>query len=168
MCILTRTESGAYMKVGKMPRGPTLSFKVHSFTLARDVISSLRKQAVPPDAFKSSPLVVLNNFSGEGQHIKLMATTFQNMFPTINVSNVKLSDLRRCVLLSYNPQTELIDLRHYAIRVKPVGLSKGVSKFVQGKVPNLSSCNDIADFLTKGGITSECESEFDETGNSFD
>lgn len=164
MCILTRTETGAYIKMGKMPRGPTLSFKIHSFALSRDVVSSLRKQIVPADAFKSSPLVVLNNFSGEGQHIKLMASTFQNMFPTINVSNVKLSTLRRCVLLSYNPQTELVDMRHYAIKVKPVGLSKGVSKFVQGKVPNLSSCQEISDFLTKGGITSECESEIDEAG----
>lgn len=165
MCIMTRTESGFYMKIGKMPRGPTLSFKLHSFALSRDVVSSLRKQVVPADAFKNSPLVILNNFSGEGQHIKLMATTFQNMFPTINVTNVKLSNLRRCVLLSYNTQTELIDMRHYAVRVKPVGLSKGVSKFVQGKVPNLSSCNDIADFLTKAGMTSEAESEIEESGN---
>lgn len=30
----------------------------------------------------------MNNFSGEGKHLKLMATTFQNMFPTINLATV--------------------------------------------------------------------------------
>lgn len=88
MCIFTRTELGMYMKIGKLPRGPTLSFKIHNFSLSRDVISSLKKQSVISESFKHSPLLVLNNFSGEGMHIKLMASTFQNMFPTINVTNV--------------------------------------------------------------------------------
>lgn len=57
--------------------------------------------------------------------------------------------MRRCVLLSYNPDTKLVDFRHYSIKVIPVGVSKGVKKFIQGKVPNLSKCNDISDFLTK-------------------
>lgn len=88
MGIFTRTEFGMYFKVGKMPRGPTLTFKVHSFSLARDVISTLKKQLVSVEAFKHSPLIVMNNFSGEGMHIKLMASTFQNMFPTINLQEV--------------------------------------------------------------------------------
>lgn len=60
-----------------------------------------------------------------------------------------LNDVRRCVLLNYNPTTKLIDLRHYVIKVVPVGVSKGIKKVVQGKVPNLSRCNDISDFLTQ-------------------
>lgn len=90
MCIFTRTEQGMYLKLGKMPRGPTLTFKVHSFSLAKDVISTLKKQIVSAESFKSSPLMVLNNFSGEGLHIKLMASTFQNMFPTINLQEVSV------------------------------------------------------------------------------
>lgn len=38
--------------------------------------------------FTHHPLLVLNNFGCDGMHIKLMATMFQNMFPSINVHKV--------------------------------------------------------------------------------
>lgn len=160
MCIFTRTEQAMYFKLCRLPRGPTLSFKIHSFSLAKDVISTLKKQMVYEELFKNSPLVVLNNFSGEGMQLKLIASMFQNMFPTINLTTVNLSTIRRCLCLNYNSTSETIDLRHYAIRVVPVGLSKGVKKLVQAKVPNLSKCEDFSDFLTKGAV-SESEAEDD-------
>lgn len=133
----------------RLPRGPTLTFKIHNYSLARDVVSSLRKQVVVGTAFKHSPLIVLNSFSGEGQQMKLMASMFQNMFPTINLTSVDLNTIKRCVLLNYNPATKLIDFRHYTIKIVPVGVSKGVKKVVQGKVPNLSKCSDISEFFTR-------------------
>jgi len=161
MCIFTKTELGMYLKICKLPRGPTLTFKIHSFSLARDVISMLKKQLVYEEAFKTSPLLVLNNFSGEGRHLKLMASTFQNMFPTINLTTVNLSTIRRCICLNYNTTSKTIDFRHYAIKVVPVGLSRGIKKIVQAKVPNLSKCQDISEFLTKPTM-SESEAEDDE------
>ncbi|XP_043249579.1 protein Peter pan [Colletes gigas] len=160
MCMFTRTEQGMYFKLCRLPRGPTLSFKIHSFSLARDIISMLKKQLVYEELFKNSPLVVLNNFSGEGMHLKLIASMFQNMFPTINLRTVNLSSIRRCVCLNYNPSSKTIDLRHYAIRIIPVGLSRGVKKLVQAKIPNLSKCDDFSDFLTKE-VVSESEAEDD-------
>jgi len=50
----------------------------------------LKKQMVYEEAFQNSPLSILNNFSGEGMHQKLIASMFQNMFPTINLTNVSL------------------------------------------------------------------------------
>lgn len=41
--------------------------------------------------FTHHPLLVLNNFGVEGMHVKLMATMFQNMFPSINVHKVTRS-----------------------------------------------------------------------------
>lgn len=138
-----------YLKIMRLPRGPTLTFKIHNYSLARDVVSSLKKQVVVDTAFKHSPLIVLNSFSGEGQQMKLMASMFQNMFPTINLTSVDLNTIRRCVLLNYNPTTKLIDFRHYTIKAVPVGVSKGVKKVVQGKVPNLAKCSDISEFFTR-------------------
>lgn len=138
-----------YLKVMRLPRGPTLTFKIHNFSLARDVVSSLKKQVVVEEAFKHSPLVILNSFSGEGMHLKMMASMFQNMFPTLNLTKVDLNTVRRCVLLNFNPSTKLIDFRHYNIKIVPVGVSKGVKKVVQGKIPNLSMCEDITDFFSK-------------------
>ncbi|XP_072755847.1 protein Peter pan [Anoplolepis gracilipes] len=161
MCIFTKTELGMYLKLCKLPRGPTLTFKVHSFSLARDVISTLKKQMVYEEAYKNAPLVILNNFSGEGMQLKLVATTFQNMFPTINLTTVNLSTIRRCICLNYNKTSKTIDFRHYAIKVVPTGLSRGVKKLVQAKIPNLSKCENISDFLTKPTM-SESEAEDDE------
>lgn len=93
LCIFSRTEIGMYLKIARLPRGPTLTFKIHNFSLARDVVSSLKKQLVFERAFKHSPLIILNSFSGEGTHMKLMASMFQNMFPTINLTNVNLFSL---------------------------------------------------------------------------
>lgn len=160
LCIFTRTELGMYLKLCRLPRGPTLTFKVHNFSLAKDVVSLLKRQLVFEEAFKNFPLLVLNNFSGEGMQLKLIASMFQNMFPTINLKTVNLSSIRRCVCLNYNAATKTIDFRHYAIKVVPVGLSKGVTKLVQAKVPNLSKCQDISEFLTKSTV-SESEAEDD-------
>ncbi|RVE40017.1 hypothetical protein evm_015333 [Chilo suppressalis] len=128
MMTFTETELGTYMRLARLPRGPTLTFRIHNYSLARDVISSLKKQYVIMKAFQNAPLIVLNSFSGEGMHMKLMATMFQNMFPTINITTVKLKNIRRCVLMNYNSSSKLIDFRHYVIRATPVGLNKGTKK----------------------------------------
>ncbi|KAL3279517.1 hypothetical protein HHI36_017026 [Cryptolaemus montrouzieri] len=159
--VFSKTELGLYLKIARLPRGPTLTFKVQNYSLARDVISSLKKQMVVDEAFKHSPLVVLNSFSGEGMQLKLMASMFQNMFPTINLTTVNLNDVRRCVLMNYNPISKTIDFRHYGIKIAPVGISKGVKKVVQGKVPNLAKFSEISEFLTKSGLLSESEVEDD-------
>ncbi|XP_052758126.1 protein Peter pan [Galleria mellonella] len=99
MIVFTETELGTYMRLARLPRGPTLTFRLHNYSLARDVISSLKKQYVIMKAFQNAPLIVLNSFSGEGMHMKLMATMFQNMFPTINITTMvqgKIPNLNRC------------------------------------------------------------------------
>lgn len=101
------------------------------------------------DHFKHAPLVIMNNFSGDGKHLKLMATTFQNMFPSINLAQVNIGTIRRCVLFSYNPETKLVEMRHYSVQVVPVGLKRAVQKIVKGTVPNLGKCNEVVDFVTK-------------------
>lgn len=45
-----------------------------------------------------------------------------------------------------------------------MGLSRGIKKLVQAKVPNLSRCQDISDFLTKSTM-SESEAEDDEVSH---
>uniref|UniRef100_A0A182PQS1 Brix domain-containing protein n=1 Tax=Anopheles epiroticus TaxID=199890 RepID=A0A182PQS1_9DIPT len=162
MCIFSLSPQTLSLKIIRMPKGPTLTFKVHQYTLAKDVISNSRKQFVDEECFKAAPLVILNSFSGEGKHLKLMASTFQNMFPPINLSTIKLSSLKRCVLLSYNPVSKLIDLRHYSITAVPVNLNRGVKKLVTRNIPNLGRFEDIADFVEKGHLLSESEADDEE------
>uniref|UniRef100_T1GU79 Brix domain-containing protein n=1 Tax=Megaselia scalaris TaxID=36166 RepID=T1GU79_MEGSC len=135
---------------------------VHQFTLARDVLTQYRKQFVNENIFKHSPLVIMNNFAGEGKHLKLMATTFQNMFPSINLATVSLHTIKRCLLFSYNPITKLVEVRHYSISVVASGLKKSVKKLVLGKIPNLSKCSDISDYILQTNNASDTEGEEDE------
>ena len=42
---------------------------------------------------------------------------FQNLFPSINVTKVKINSIRRCVLLNYDAEKDIVELRHYTIKV---------------------------------------------------
>jgi ribosome biogenesis protein SSF1/2 len=95
---------------------------------------------------------------------------FQGIFPPITVEKVRsfLADMsyadyqsalptfRRVLLLSYNHSTNLISMRHFTISVKPHGVSRRVRKVLGAttnsktrKTPNLSSADDIADYLLR-------------------
>ena len=71
-------------------QGPTLTMRIHSYSLMRDVAAAQQKPRLPDSLWKTSPLVVMNNFS-EQEHLKLATVLFQNLFPAINVRAVKLS-----------------------------------------------------------------------------
>lgn len=161
LILFTKTKVATYLKVCRLPRGPTLTFRVSEYALNADVVSSLKRPVNYLKLFMHHPFMVLNNFSGEGMHMKLMATMFQNLFPSINVNKVNLNQIRRCALFNYNQESEQIDFRHYAIKVVPYGMSRGVKKIVQSRIPNLSRFDDISELMTKGGTLSESEAELD-------
>ncbi|KAK9726321.1 hypothetical protein RND81_05G205800 [Saponaria officinalis] len=149
-----------YLRVAKTPQGPTLTFKIHQYSLAVDVAQSQLRPRCPPDLFKNSPLLVLSGFGTQEEHMRLTSTVFQNMFPTIDVNTVKLSLCQRIVLLSYNKETKLIEFRHYSIRLQPVGVSRRIRKIVQNRqLPDLSTLQDVSDFVTRAGYGSESEAD---------
>ncbi|BES91591.1 Brix [Nesidiocoris tenuis] len=160
--MFTVTDVAPYLRIAKVPRGPTLTFKIHKYILARDVASSSKKQFDHPRLYLNSPLVILNGFNAEDSDVfRLMIATLQGMFPNINVAKVDLNNVKRCVLFNYDPEKKTIDFRHYAINVKPVGVAKSVKKLMANKVPNLSRFEDVADFIQKGDLLSDSEGEDD-------
>ncbi|XP_075715072.1 suppressor of SWI4 1 homolog [Rhinoderma darwinii] len=159
--IFSKTETNVNFKFVRLPRGPTLHFKVTQYSLMKDVVSSLKKHRMHEQQFVFPPLLVLNNFGTQGMHVKVMATMFQNMFPSINVHKVNLNTIRRCILINYNDDTQLLEFRHYSLKVVPVGMSKGMKKLLQEKFPNMSRWEDISELLVKGANLSESEAEQD-------
>lgn len=158
--MLSKTATAPYLRVAKTPQGPTLTFKIHEYSLAIDVARSQLRPRCPKDLFSNSPLIVLSGFGKEERHLSLVTTVFQNIFPAIDINTVKLSSCQRIVLLNYNKDTKLIDFRHYSIRLQPVGVSRRIRKFVQNhQVPNLRDLADVSDFLTKAGYGSESEAD---------
>ncbi|KAL0612469.1 Suppressor of SWI4 1-like protein [Plecturocebus cupreus] len=159
--ILSKTETNVYFKLMRLPGGPTLTFQVKKYSLVRDVVSSLRRHRMHEQQFTHPPLLVLNSFGPHGMHVKLMATMFQNLFPSINVHKVNLNTIKRCLLIDYNPDSQELDFRHYSIKVVPVGASRGMKKLLQEKFPNMSRLQDISELLATGAGLSESEAEPD-------
>ncbi|XP_027010958.1 suppressor of SWI4 1 homolog [Tachysurus fulvidraco] len=159
--VFTKTENSVNLRLARLPKGPTVHFQVTKYTLIKDVVSSLKRHRMHEQQFTHHPLLVLNNFGTEGMHIKLMATMFQNMFPSINVHRVNLNTIKRCVLVNYDPASQEIEFRHYSLKVVPVGMSKGVKKLLQEKFPNMNKLEDISELLLKGVNLSESEAEQD-------
>ncbi|XP_037647545.1 uncharacterized protein LOC119501312 [Sebastes umbrosus] len=159
--IFSKTPSCINMRLARLPKGPMLHFRVLKYALVKDVVSSLKKHRMHEQQFTHHPLLILNNFGSDGMHVKLMATMFQNMFPSINVHKVSLNNIKRCVLLNYNPETQEIEFRHYSLKVVPVGMSRGVKKLMQERFPNMSKFEDISELMIKGANLSESEAEQD-------
>lgn len=67
---------------------------VVDYSLAKDVVSALRRPVSFQQQFAAQPLVVMNNFGSTGQQdktkrqLQLVQTMFQNMFPAINIDTV--------------------------------------------------------------------------------
>ncbi|NXW99199.1 SSF1 protein, partial [Larus smithsonianus] len=78
---------------------------------------------------------------------------------------VNLNNIKRCLLISYDAETQLLDFRHYSLKVVPVGMNKAVKKLLQEKFPNMSRLEDISELLVKDINLSESEAEQDGTHN---
>lgn len=172
-------ETGSIsLRIGKMPRGPTLQFRVNNYSLIKDVSKILKHpKSVGKDSpeFLNPPLLVLNGFLNKlnevENHEKLLITVFQNMFPPIQPQLTKVSSIKRVLMINKNAETGEIDLRHYAIDTKLVDGSRNVKKLLNShhnlkkSLPNLSANSDVSDLLldpySVGGITSDSEVEDD-------
>ena len=93
LLIFSRSEAAIQLRIVRLPRGPTMTFRINSYSLGRDVVSSLRRNHATQSQYLNHPLLVMNHFSGDGMQMKLMATMFQNMFPSINVNKVGICSL---------------------------------------------------------------------------
>jgi ribosome biogenesis protein SSF1/2 len=62
---------------------------------------------------------------------------------------MKVSEAKRIILFHLNPETKLIEMRHYRITVKTLGISKSIKSIIKTNVPDLKGYEDISDFVTK-------------------
>jgi len=86
----TAVQSHTNLRIARHPRGPTLTFRVKSYALTKDIIAA-QKHPLAADRkdFTTAPLLVLNGFTGEDKEVKLMVSMFQNMFPALDVATVR-------------------------------------------------------------------------------
>lgn len=164
LILLSKTVNGPLMRMARLPHGPTLTFSLDSFSLRKDILALQNRPVSDGIASKYAPLVILNHFAAfatkpENIHLKLMTTMFQNMFPSIDVQTVKLTDIRRVVIFNYIPESNQVEFRHYLITVKVSGISKSIKTIIQSEIPDLTKCNDISDYILRGAFASESDVE---------
>lgn len=174
----TSMNNNTTLRISRTPRGPTLNFRVKSYSLCKDVRKFLKTPKSFNDAeYRTPPLLVMNNFTNEKSESEetpkeaLMTSMFQHMFPPISAQATNVSSIKRVLMLNKDPDTGEIDVRHYAIETKHVEGSKPVRKLstveqkIHKKVPNMSKATDISDYMLDpyggGGYTSESEVEED-------
>ncbi|KAF8429499.1 ribosome biogenesis protein [Tirmania nivea] len=195
------------LRIARTPRGPTLHFRVKKYSLCKDILRSMKRPKTPTGKeYLSPPLLVMNNFTTTPStpggrappHEALIISMFQSLFPAISAQHTPVSSIRRVMLLNRIPKTSaanipeaersdsdyLIDLRHYSISTKPLGLSRALkrlnaaekiisksssttkTKGGKGTVPNLGKLEDISEYmldpsLAASGYTSESEIDDD-------
>lgn len=176
LVIFTTTKVGTYMKLAKLPQGPTLTFKVLSFSLTRSIRAMQKRPRSASRDFTSAALQVLNGFGGGGGTTasdskagerQLTAEMLRGLFPAIEVSTFNQSECRRVALFSHGSDKDSIEFRHYSVARRQTGLKKSISALLNpARLPKLGGKLDVADFvLGAGGEESDPEDmEADSTG----
>jgi ribosome biogenesis protein SSF1/2 len=178
LLLFSRSESGnTNLRLAKVPHGPTLHFRVEKYSLAKDIMKTLKHPRAGADDFQLAPLLVMNSFltsdaererMGEKappKHLeKLVTDMFQGLFPPIQPHTTPLQSIKRVLLLNREPPSEengtcTITLRHYAITTKVAGLPKAIRRLYaaekligsrekrKGGLPNLGALDDVADYM---------------------
>lgn len=153
----SQTENGNYLKLIKTPKGPTLTFRIEEYALARDVIKfsqeTKKNSKIFDTTLQTAPLLIMNGFKNTdsndpSQIVNLMV---QSMFPSLKVDSLNLSTCKRLVLFSQDEENHTIEFRHYAVSARQRSVNKSLKKLVNNqKVPNLAGYYDLSDYFLKG------------------
>jgi len=109
-------------------------------------------------AYATAPLVVLDSFGSKEKHVALQRVTFEALFAPIDVSTVKVADMRRVVL--FHKDGDGVEMRHYAVQASAANVSKPVKRVVEVKnIPDLSKLKDISEYVTRIDPGSDSEGE---------
>ncbi|EJD05737.1 Brix-domain-containing protein [Fomitiporia mediterranea MF3/22] len=158
----TLTPIAPYMRMVRLPAGPTLTFRVEKYSLSKDILNTKKHARSMGLEYLTPPLLVLASFPQPSPttppHLTLLMKSFQSLFPPLSPQTLTLSSARRVVLVQYDPDHDTVDVRHYLITVKPYGVSRRVRKVLEGKPAkskstksalDLSREQDVADFLLR-------------------
>ena len=120
----------------KNPKGPTITFKIEEYALARDVIkhqAAKKKQAkIFSTILQAAPLLIMNGFTAaakdnENDVMKIASLMLQSLFPPIKVHDMNLSTCKRVVMFNKTEATEdengegkdgEIEFRHYGVSAR--------------------------------------------------
>jgi len=147
--IFSSTDVGSYMRIGTVPHGPTVTFRILEYCLGKDVRNIQDNPYSPSYEFNTEPILVLSGFSNDDdKKYELTKTCLKESFPSVNVNTIKIENCKRVVLFQFDKETERIHFRHYLITTKTTGVNKSIKNLFDGKFNNnLAKYNDISEFI---------------------
>lgn len=156
MTILTSSGEGTTMRIIKLPAGPTLTFRLKDYSTMADMHKALRTEHLPQFAMNYPALCITAGFKNQTikdtnpgllKALELCKTTIQGMYPELNVAEVSLRSLKRCVLYSAS-DTGAITFRHYLLRHPLDAESESLKVLLGEKRLSLGHLDTIDDIST--------------------
>ena len=172
MMMFTNTEKNSYLRLAKMPKGPTITFKIKSYCLSSDIFRSSEHNKKPlTKNFDHIPIIIMNGFNSTNisekyeTPLKTISMMFQSFFPPLNLTEIQMKKCKRVVLLNLNNENneepELL-FRHYDIDIEKFSIKKTISNLINtnGINKDLSKFNNIADYVLKqSGYTDQSDTD---------
>jgi len=166
--IFSSTDVGSYLKIGTVPHGPTLTFRILEYSLCKDVKALQTNPISPSFEFMTDPIIVLSGFSNDEEDRKynLTKTCLKEAFPSVNVNSTKIENCKRVVLFKFDKETERIHFRHYLVTTKTYGVTPKVKTLFKGKnLEELGKYKDISEFILES--EKEDNDELEEIENTI-
>ncbi|EPY24342.1 ribosome biogenesis protein SSF1/2 [Strigomonas culicis] len=166
--LFTAPSQGTSLRILRFFNGPTLSFRVLSFTLRSDVLARQRRPAtLQKEVWDVAPVVVLNNFTSpealRRPEIPLLESTFRALFPSVNVQLIQNADIQRVCLFHYDHVENVVEVRHYYVNAKTTGVSKTVKKLLENRRPTkMGTLESIDEVLEREDAWSDTDGEGEE------
>ena len=163
------TSAAAVFSLAPLPAGPTVSFRIKSFSTSVDVRRASGTVFSDKQGYLHPAVVLFSDFdvktaptlAADGitpakglsseellnlnRARELAEVTLKHSFPPFNVATTKLSACKRVVLFDMDPVTGLIQFRHYGVVTNEEGLSGAVTKLNKGQLLNMADYEDVAD-----------------------
>lgn len=176
MFAITNTDHNSYMRIAKMPSGPTFTFKLDKYCLSSDILQESKVKKPLTKSFHHIPLLILNGFNSTNiskefeDSVKLCGTMFQSIFPPLNLNEIDVKLAKRIVLVNLNLNGEypIFEIRHFDIDIEKISTKKTISNIINSKKTDFTGYNNIAEYILKQtGYTDNSDNEGEENNVSL-
>lgn len=168
MFAFTNTENSSYLRIARMPSGPTLTFKIDKYCLSSDVYEESSSKRPLTKSFYHVPIIILNGFGSEklnkelNEPVQICSTMFQSIFPPLNLSEIDVKNAKKVILVNLNTDgpEPVFEIRHYSIDIEKASSKKTISNILNMKKSDFSGYENIAEYILKQtGYTDNSDNE---------
>ena len=167
MIAVTNSEKNSYLKIAKMPSGPTITYNINKYCFSSDINKEVASKRPLSKIFNQIPVVILNNFNsnsefGNEEPLKICSSMFQSLFPPLNFNEIDTNKLKRAFLvnLSFDEGKPVFQLRLFDIDVVKASSKKTIANIINSKITDFSKFDNIADYVLKhSGYTDNSDNE---------